>query len=653
MADQTGDYPELTFPAIALGILQGIVMTAAFVYAGLKLGFTLGGSTIAAIMGFALLRGVIGRCTIVENNINQTIASGINTTGAGIIFTLPVLYMMGVDFNPVYFCLAAMAGSFLGVVVIIPLRKQMVDFDRLRFPSGTAVAAILKSPGAGREKAILLLSGGLLSCITTLFVLYNPEWENISLDWLASFPAYTQTAIYFSLMNIGAGLLAGRGGLSFALGGCLAFWILGPIGVSMGFAPVDMTSSPAAADALTGFVYGTWLRPLGIGMLIGGAFMGVIVAFPAMKAAFESLARAAKSNASGSNDEMPIQVIYGGIILSIVLLFLVARLGIPEMTTWKALQISFAGSVWIALAGVIVAQCTGMTDISPLSGLSLIAVTIMLALTSGSEVAAILIGVAVCVAISQCADMMQDLKTGYLIGGIPVRQQWVQVAVAWIGPIVAMLVLALLWRVPPVTEGAAKLALAQRDLAPQEEILTLAALNSGDWSWITAEIKLAAGGETAIRSYQIHPKTGEMHRLLPTPADFAAVDVAVLEKKGGSHGFGPGTKLPAPQAAALQEMVKGVKGGNAPVEKYITGGILGALLTLLPFGGLGVMVGLGMYLPFSITLGYGVGCLISIGFEKVRGAGWCEDKLVPFAAGLIIGEAMTALCFNIFQIFGA
>lgn len=642
-------YPELTFAAIALGIVQGAVMTAAFVYAGLKLGFTLGGSTIAAILGFALLRGVLGRGTIVENNINQTIASGINTSGGGIIFTLPVLYMMGVEFNPWTVGLAAVAGAFLGITVIIPMRKQMVDFERLRFPSGTAVAAILKSPGAGREKAALLASGCLLSLLAVFLVKAKLVPEEVPLDWLFDFPAYTQSAIWVSLMNLGAGLLAGRGGLSFAFGGCLAFWFLAPAGVAMGFAPAELSG-----QALTDHVYGQWLRPTGIGMLIGGAFMGVIVAFPAMRGAFASLAGAAKRGVGGTRDEMPLSAVGVGAMVSVVVLFLVAWLGLPDGGVGRALAISLVGSIWIALAGVIVAQCTGLTDISPLSGLSLIAVTILMAMTGGNEVASILVGVAVCVAIAQCADMMQDLKTGFLIGGVPVRQQWIQLAVAWMGPLIAIPVLALLWRVPPVTPGAAKLAVERLDASVAGRLQRVETVNSGGVSQVTAFVtpEGAAAGEAPVR-YRIAIGSGAMERLddggVATP--LGTVDVAALEKAGGTRGFGPGTKLPAPQAGALQGMVEMVKSGRSDVARYLTGAIAGALLTLLPVGGLGVMIGLAMYLPFSITLGYGIGCLIAIGLEAVKGSGWTEEKMVPFAAGLIIGEAMTELSYSCWLVF--
>ena len=131
-------YREVTVSAVVLGVIQGALMTAAFVYIGLKLGFGIPGSTVAAIMGFALLRGVgrgvfriPGAGSIVENNINQTIASGINTASAGVVFTFPALLLLGEDitgeFSIAPILVAAIAGSFMGIVVIIPLHKQMIE----------------------------------------------------------------------------------------------------------------------------------------------------------------------------------------------------------------------------------------------------------------------------------------------------------------------------------------------------------------------------------------------------------------------------------------------------------------------------------------------------------------------------------------------
>ena len=111
----------------------------------------------------------------------------------------------------------------------------------------------------------------------------------------------------------------------------------------------------------------------------------------------------------------------------------------------------------------------------------------------------------------------------------------------------------------------------------------------------------------------------------------------------GQNGFGEGTSLPAPQGGALMGIIEAVKSGNVPIDKYTMGGLIGALLGAAPRPGLGVLVGLAMYLPFSITLGYGLGCLAQIAIQKVKGAAFCEHKLVPFAAGLIVGEALTGV----------
>ena len=125
---------------------------------------------------------------------------------------------------------------------------------------------------------------------------------------------------------------------------------------------------------------------------------------------------------------------------------------------------------------------------------------------------------------------------------------------------------------------------------------------------------------------------------------------------GGTAGFGPESAactgqqpscLPAPQADVLQGMVRGVLDGNAPVDKYLAGAGIGLGLTLFPIGGLGVLIGLAMYLPASITFTYGLGCLVTVAAERFGGARLVGDKIVPIAAGLIVGEALTALTMTL------
>lgn len=576
----TSTYREVTVGAVVLGVIQGAIMTAAFVYIGLKLGFGLPGSTVAAIMGFALLRGVgrnafnIEGCgSIVENNINQTIASGINTASAGVVFTFPALLLLGAEFNVWTIILAAVAGSFMGIVVIIPLRKQMIEIERLKFPSGVAVATILKSPGAGAAKAIRLGIGFVVAVTITLATNFHiiPETLEIG-SWFLDDPETASggwgilalgTSLSLSMANFGAGLLSGKGGLPFAAGGVLSWWVIAPFVVGQGWLPGDLEG-----HELWGGVYLQMLRPVGIGVLIGGALAGVVLSYPALKGAIKSLRAAAKLASSGDEaDELDPKVLIFGILGSFIVLFSVAFIG-AEGAIATAISVAVAGTVWLALAGLIVAQATGATDISPLSGLALIAVTLMLAITANNVVLAITIGVAVCVATNQCADMMSDLKTGHLVGSVPRKQQLVQFGVAWIGPAIAVGTVLLLW----------------------------------------------SGGPD------------------------------------GANGFGPDSPLPAPQAGALQGMVEGVVSGNAPLDKYVSGAAIGGALAVFPISGLGVLVGLAMYLPFEITLGYGIGCVSSLLMERRLGRRFYGDYIVPVAAGFIVGEALTSLTLTLVRL---
>ncbi len=565
-------YRELTWSAAIFGVLIGAVMTAAFTYVALKLGFTLSGSTVAAILGFAVLRGLLRKGTIIENNINQTIASGVNNASPGVAFTLPALYILGLEgqFSLAAVILAAVAGSFLGIVVIIPLRKQMIEFERLRFPSGIAVASLLKSPGAGARQARLLVGGFAVSAVIHLAMGMDLIGDELNFGAMAGLPAWISLSVAISFASLGAGLLSGKGGLPFVFGGMLAWWLIAPLAVTMGMVPTpaDMGavgSHPGYDDWVTWEVlYGQMLRPLGIGILIGGALSGVVASFPALKSAITSLSTASKGGMGGS-DELPVKVLYGGVVASFLVLLGAAMLAGPDLGIFRQVIIAVTGTVWLALAGLIVAQATGMTDISPMSGMSLIGVTLMYFLSGGNVIPAIILGVAVCIGIGQCADMMGDLKSGHLIGAQPRLQQLAQFLVCWIGVPVSVAVIVLLW--------------------------------------------------------------------------------------GDGGGFGPGNpELSAPQGTALAAIMESLQAGAAPLDKYSAGAAIGLALGIYPIGGVGVLVGLAMYLPFNITMTYGIGCFGSILLKKYRGARWIGDTLVPVAAGFIIGEALTSLSVVLYQL---
>ena len=354
------------------------------------------------------------------------------------------------------------------------------------------------------------------------------------------------------------GFLSGKGGLVFGLGGFLCYWLIGPLLMQFG----DTTSPHSIAAVIEGGPSAFRLelfRPTGIGILVGAAVGGIVAAFPLIRSALSTMREAQKEGVGGS-DELPLKVLYVAIGAGVLALIVLAFLSAEQMTLWRAVAMAVLGSLWIWVAGVIVSECLGRTNWSPLSGMTLIAVTILLIIATGMAdtqmmVSAMIVGVAICVAISQAGDMMLDLKAGYLVGARPAKQQQAQMLGTWLGPI---LIMAL---------------------------------------------------------------------------------VLVLH---GAYGMGS-EDLPAPQGAALASVMEGIVGGDVPTHRYAAGTVLGAVLAFSGLGGIGVMIGLGFYMPFNIVLTYTVGNFLRMLLERRHGRMWVEDVGIPVAAGLIVGEALVGV----------
>jgi len=568
-----GPYPELTWAAILVGYGIGILIAVSIGYASLKLGFSIEGSEVAAILGFGILRGLMGRTSIIENNINQTIASGVNSASAGLMFTVPALFILHnrgaadglMAFSPVLMVFACIAGGILGVAFIIPLRKQMIDFERLTYPGGVAVAAILKSPGAGVRKAIMLLGGIVISgAVHLVCQLKHVEYWN--LGELIRLPDYMNGVWYLSLMTVGVGFISGRGGFSFVIGGFVCYWILAPILNARGLLP-----SPAELSELgmsmPKYLQSKLFSPVGIGMLIGGAVTGILLALPLIASAVRSMQSAAKTKSTLSQDEMPIRLLYIAVAGAAVLLFIVAITSVREMGIVRGGVMALLGTLWIWVAGVVLSECIGRTNWSPLSGMTLIAVTILILISKGlgntaAIISSMMVGAAACVAMSQATDLMLDLKTGYLVGASPRKQQMGQFLGTWLGPIVIMALIFVLHK-----------------------------------------------------AYTL-----------------------------GSE------RLEAPQGTVLAGVMEGILGGNVPVKKYIAGAGLGAVLSASGIGGLGILVGLGFYLSFSIVLTYSIGMAIRIVLDRRIGRRFSEEFGIPVAAGLIVGEALLGVGFAVYYL---
>jgi putative OPT family oligopeptide transporter len=439
-------YPELTWIAVGIGWFLGVIIAVSIGYAALILGFSIEGSELAAILGFGILRGILRRRSIIENNIVQTVASGVNGASSGMMFSVPAIFLLGYSdrFDPIILTFGCIAGAFLGIAFIIPLRKHMIDYERLTYPGGVAVATILKSPGAGVRKAIILVVAALASAIVHLVTLETGV-SNWNLGALIGLPEYMNGIWYLSLMTIGVGFIAGRGGIAFIIGGFVAYWFVSPLLSVTGAFPLneagELINTPGDLRLLL-------YRPLGIGMLIGGAIMGVILAAPLILSAIKSMQKAATVETGVATEEMPIKLLYIAVVGAAVLLAVMAVTAVESMTLMGGISMALLGTLWIWMAGIILSEAIGRTNWSPLSGMTLVGITLLIIVTqafgmerSDSIIAAIMVGAAMCVAMSQATDLMLDLKTGYLVGATPRMQQIGQFAGAWLGPIVVIFVI--------------------------------------------------------------------------------------------------------------------------------------------------------------------------------------------------------------------
>ena len=423
-----------------------MIIAVSIGYAALILGFSIEGSELAAILGFGILRGLLRRKSIIENNIVQTIASGVNGASSGMMFSVPAIFLLGYGdrFDPVILTFGCIAGAFLGIAFIVPLRKHMIDYERLTYPGGVAVATILKSPGAGVRKAVILVIAALVSA-TVHAITIKTGVSNWDVGEMIGMPGFMIGIWYLSLMTIGVGFIAGRGGVAFIIGGYVAYWFLSPMLAATDNFPLDASGATVSSpDSLRLMLY----RPLGIGMLIGGAIMGVILAAPLIGSAIKSMQKAADVDTRASGDEMPIKLLYIAVAGAVVLLGFMSVTAVETMSIGGGIAMALLGTLWIWMAGIILSEAIGRTNWSPLSGMTLVGITLLIVLTQAlgmdradSIIAAIMVGAAMCVAMSQATDLMLDLKTGYLVGATPRMQQLGQFIGAWLGPIVVIFVI--------------------------------------------------------------------------------------------------------------------------------------------------------------------------------------------------------------------
>ncbi len=410
--------------SILAGCLLGGVISCMNIYMGLKIGWSFGGSLIAAILGFGLFM-VLGRSlSVLECNITQTAgsAAGSMASAAGLLAAIPAMHLLGYEIPLPGLFLWSLSIAYLGVFFAVPLRRQMIEIDNLRFPTGTATAETILAMFAKAQEAVdkarALLWAGALAGAFTLVTYFFPALEMPAAD-VFGISALTVAAawgfrLYVGPMLFGAGILIGpRVGASLALGAILAWGLLGPWVQGNGWAPGDIMSY---TDGPRG-----WLLWPGVAIMVSEALMSLALGWRTLLRTFRGGAMLGSSE-SGA-DRIPTSWWRNGLAVAAVGTTIAAwyLFAIPAHLTIVALVLSFA------LAAVAV-RSTGETDINPVGGMGKVTQLVYGGIAPGSIGTNLMAAAITGAGASQAADMMQDLKTGRLLGASPrgqfIAQLW-------------------------------------------------------------------------------------------------------------------------------------------------------------------------------------------------------------------------------------
>lgn len=408
---------QFTARAVIAGCLIGGVVSAMNIYFGLRTGWSIGGSLIAAILGYSLFAAIRpGKAyTRLEANITQTSgsAAGSMTSAAGLLAAIPALGMLGFELAWWELVLWALSVAYLGVFFAVPLRRQMVLVEKLRFPTGTATAetimAMFSEGGDAQAKSAALLKWALAAAVFTLAAYFIPQLGHPPLEFgVLAVAATWGFSILISPLMGGAGILIGpRVAASLFAGAVFSWGILGPYAQSQGWTPGSIMSY---SDGVRG-----WILWPGVAIMVADAMTQLLLSWRTILNTFTrpggDKEAAADTHASQS---IPNLWWIGGLAVATTATTASASLvfGIPWYLTLLAVAMS-------SVLAMIAVRSTGETDINPIGGMGKVTQLVYGAIAPGAMTTNLMAAGITGAGASQAGDMMQDLKTGHLLGASP------------------------------------------------------------------------------------------------------------------------------------------------------------------------------------------------------------------------------------------
>lgn len=431
--------PEFTVTSILMGMLLAIVFGAANAYLGLRVGMTVSASIPAAVISMGIIRIVLRRDSILENNMVQTIGSAGESVAAGAIFTLPALFLWANDWGtsaPSIWTifLIALVGGLLGVLFMVPLRKALIveEHGTLPYPEGTACAEVLLAGEEGGAKASNVFAGLGIAAVYKFVA-----------DGLGLFPSsvqyepkgYKGAAVGVDILPalVGVGYICGPKISSYMLGGGIVSWlVLMPLMSLFGGEHVIFPGTAPISELSADQLWSTYIKYIGAGAVAAGGIISLVKTFPLIMKTFVN----AMGSLRGKRDDSIGELRTGR---DLPISFILIAVLVIAFAIWllPAFPVNLIGAIMIVIFGfffaTVSARLVGMVGSSnnPVSGMAiatLLLSTMLLKVTgTGGRVGmtgAIAIGSIICIVAAIAGDTSQDLKTGYILGATPKLQQY-------------------------------------------------------------------------------------------------------------------------------------------------------------------------------------------------------------------------------------
>ncbi len=431
--------PELTFTSIVMGILLAVIFGAANAYLGLRVGMTVSASIPAAVISMGVIRVLMRKNSILESNVVQTVGSAGESLAAGAIFTLPALFLWAAEGKMdkpgiVSITLIALLGGLLGVFFMVPLRNALIvkEHGILPYPEGTACAEVLLAGEKGGANASTVFAGMGFAALFK-FIIDGLKLVSGEISFrVKGFAGEIGTQIYPAVMSVGYICGARISSYMFA-GGVLSWLVIIPLivlfGESIVLYPGTATIGEMFAEGGASAIWSSYIRYIGAGALAAGGIISLIKSLPLIVTTFSGAMKSMSGGQIKSSERTNQDISFKVVIIVVAILTLLVWL-VP------AIPVSLLGAVIVVVFGFFFAtvssRMVGLVGSSnnPVSGMAIatLLITTLLLKATGTVgiagmISAISIGSIICIVSAIAGDTSQDLKTGYLLGATPKKQQ--------------------------------------------------------------------------------------------------------------------------------------------------------------------------------------------------------------------------------------